>query len=267
MNKNDIINLFSSLEKLSWKNDIENKTIFTIAKKYFDQQIGLTKGRKLIRLVGQSGSGKTTQLLPTSKKYFEKINAKPLHLCVREFAKFHPKYEEVLKGFGESQIREKTNGFALRVLIACLYFAMKDGVDIILEVTFLNCEFEEFLLNLIENSKYSVILFCVAVNKKISNKLIQKREKDDSNESGRVVYKTSSDFFYKSMKKGIIFLIKNLPNERIIIWNIYESDCKYDGKIGDCLDCYINEKKIFSRIKKDPDKLLNSKIDYILSKI
>ena len=151
MDKDEILKLFLHLDRLSWECDVSSREIFNLGRKYFlKKEKDITKGKKIIRLVGQSGSGKTTQLLPAAKKCFESKYSKPIHLCVRNFASLHPDYKNLLSKFGKGEIRERTNGFALRCLIVCLNLAIEKGCDILLEVTFLSQEFEKILFDLLK---------------------------------------------------------------------------------------------------------------------
>ena len=68
----------------------------------------------LIRTVGQSGSGKSSQLIPALQNVLQENTY--IRISVGMFAIFHPRYE-FLKKNNPNKLREETNGFALRALI------------------------------------------------------------------------------------------------------------------------------------------------------
>ena len=264
----DFKNIFSHLSSLTWKNEIDDELIFDIASKnYKNITNGHTKNKNIFRLVGQSGSGKTTQLLPAAKECFSKKNINPICFSVRKFAQLHPKYDELLKEYGKAEIREKTNGFALKCLLVTLILAMSEGYDIIFEVTLLSFEFEKFINLYLDIFDYKMILFCLAVNKEISDYFISKRQQNSLIEGSRKVYKASADFFYDSMEKSLIFLSKESPKRRIIIWNAFDELPKYDGNIESCIEVFKNEQKKTSNNFNDEKKLLDAKIDYLLKEV
>ena len=72
---------------LLWPNYIDNKQIVDIAIKNFPKiASGATKNATCIRLAGQSGSGKTTQLVPATLALYEESGIKAIHFAVRKFA-------------------------------------------------------------------------------------------------------------------------------------------------------------------------------------
>ena len=68
----------------------------------------------------------------------------------------------------------------------------------------------------------------MAVNKTISDEFILKRLKD----SGRVIYKSSSDYFYEILPVGLKFICENDSKNNCFIWNAFDLNPVYFGKIS-----------------------------------
>ena len=136
--------------------EFENKYFNTIADNCVKE---LTQNKKsaekpfLIRLGGQCGSGKTTQLLPAIKENLKDDNY--IHLAVRLFADKHPHYNKFLDKYGQGLIREKTNGYALLCLFKVLEILIQNKYNIFLEMTILDPDFEEYINKLAK--KYNLL--------------------------------------------------------------------------------------------------------------
>lgn len=252
-----------------WPCDVPNKQIFEIAKKNYPSLTeNKTKNRFLIRQAGQSGSGKTTQLLPASNAYFEKQGMNPIHFAVREFANLHPDFNQIIEQFGKQEMREKTNGFALKCLFISLAFAIEDGFDISFEVTLLSHEFEDFILNAMKKNNYQCLYLVMAVNKEISNYFIESRRKSQIGaESNRIVYASSSNYFDMAISDEIEYYSKNHGEIPVIIWDAYHELPVFDGSFKDCKKPFFEAKKNTSLEFSDEQKLRDAKINYVLNKI
>lgn len=260
----DFEKVLKEISKMPWKTDIKDKEIFEIANKNFDKLTsGYTKKKHIIRIFGQSGSGKTTQLLPSAKAYSENKGLKPIIFNVRTFAKYHPDYENLKNKFGEAKIREITNGFALKLMFIYAILAVNSGFDIILEVTLISHEFEDYLAKKVKENGYSVLFLCVAVNKKISDKFIENRQKESVEEFNREVNRESSKYFDEILEKSLKFIRKTFENEKIIIWNAFDELPVYQGNLNNCLETFLKERMIFEHPLSNKDKLLEAKINYI----
>ena len=262
---NNFKDILKHIDSLSWKCEIDSYEIYCIAKKEFKNiAINASKNKKYFRLIGQSGSGKTTQLLPAINEYCYKNNIKPVHFAVRNFAIFHPQYDKLLEKYGNSEIREITNGFALKCLLICLVFAIQNNFDILLEVTLLTKKFEKFLLKILKNSDFSRKYYAIAINKQLSNHLINKRKlQKNTIESGRKVNTKSADFFYKNLFSSLNFLTMFDKSSNIIIWNAFNLYPVYDSVLKNCRSIFIKNSKIVSYCFKDVSKLSKAKVNYL----
>lgn len=258
--------ILNHLNSFSWQCDVADEDVFEIAKNNFPKLCeGKTKTGKLLRLAGQSGSGKTTQLLPAAMAYFQAKNLKPIRFAVRDFATLHPRYNELIEEFGSGQIREKTNGFALRCLLLSIIFAINQGYDILFEVTLLSTEFEDFIFENLKKNEYSVLFLMLAVNKNISDYFIERRSLHSTTELKRVVYKSSADYFEKALSTDIEYFAKNYGEERVIIWSAFNKKPVFDGVFKNAEKVFFETKKIASLEFQDENALRDAKIEYLLS--
>ena len=207
----------------------------------------ITKDKKqvkhpfIFRIGGQSGSGKTTQLMPSIKNITDDNN-NFIHIAVRTFVKFHPNYNELLEKFGNNMIREKTNYFALLMLFRIMEKLIQNKYNIILEVTILDCNFEKYLFQLAKYNRYNIHFHILSIPKEKSNCWIEKRKKTSTTEGNRTVLKSSSDYFYdvlpETLNKMINFNFWN-KNDKIFLWNGFDLKPVFYDKI------YKNKKFIF----------------------
>lgn len=223
-----------------WRDHTCNEIIFEQAKKAYSKlKKNCTAGKKIFRLTGQSGSGKTSQLLKATKFFCNKHNIKPIHIAVRNFAKYFPEYKNIKN---KKNFRELTNGFALKVLIWVLKFAFEDGLDIILEIALLNKNFEKYIFFEILNKNYKLFFQIIAINKKLSNYFIIKRQKKNN----RLTSNRSANYFNKMIIKTFKYLTKKY-NFNCIIWSAFAGAPVY---FGSCKNAY----KIFIKIKRKIQK-------------
>lgn len=163
----------------------------------------------LIRTIGQCGSGKTTQLLPSIQTGLTaNQTSNYVHLAVRLFATAHPLYQELLNRYNQSLIREKTNQFALLLLLRVLEKLIADRYNILLEMTILTAPFEEYLTPLLKQSHYRLNLNLITLPKTLSDSFTQKRQLYSNTEVQRVIPATTSTFFFNALQEGMQTLLK-----------------------------------------------------------
>lgn len=259
---NSILNRLNKiLIKSPWHDYIDDKIIINTALKIFEEdKKDYSKSKIIYRLCGQSGAGKTSQLLPAIKKGLLLNNKKAKVIAVRNFAKYHPNYKELLKLYSKNQIREKTNSFALKCLFLTLYLYLKNGYEIIYDVTLLSIEYEKLLCDVLKFFNYTQIFNIIAVNKKISDKNILKRQNDTHNlEFGRIINKNSVKYFYENLNKSIKYLSKN-EKATAIIWTSFYLYPVYYGNIKNCYNKFKKLRKIKRKNIYTEKELLNNKI-------
>lgn len=185
------------------------------------ERCGYPKTSKFcIRLVGQSGSGKTSQLLPAVKAALEVRSQKYVSLAVRDFVPYHPNLNLIREHYDEGLVREKTNAFALTLLTLVLVCCIRAHLPILFEVTLLSPEYERFVHRCLSKEEYSCDYHCLAIAKETSDAWIEAR----CRETHRVVSKRSSDFFFQTLQPALESLQSvRMPN-RVFIWDAYHTE-------------------------------------------
>ncbi len=168
-----------------------------------------------MRLVGQSGSGKTSQLLPAVKEALRCNHMSCVSFAVRDFVKFYPDLEAIVENYGESLLREKTNAFALILLTNVLLRCIGEKMPILLEVTLLSPIYEACIHAALMENGYRCDYQCLAVPKNVSDDWIQKRFL----ETKRMVSQNSSRFFYDTLAPAFKLLQGISLKNRVFIWD------------------------------------------------
>ncbi|MDR0755955.1 MAG: zeta toxin family protein [Puniceicoccales bacterium] len=196
-----------------------------------------------VRLVGQSGSGKTTQLLPAIEHVFQQANLFPIFLAVRNFVHYHPHLEAIREQYGEDFLRENTNAFALSLLVLVFEKCVQKRYPIVFEVTLQSPLFEAHIHTLLEENDYACDYQCLAIAKKDSDAWIQTRYLATQ----RHVSPKSSQFFFETLNPALRFLQTiHLPN-RFFIWNRY----RLDPDVSSCQDPFLLEKVEQARLENN----------------
>ncbi len=168
-----------------------------------------------VRLVGQSGAGKTTQLLPAVCPALEACNIPYISLAVRDFVNYHPNLEMIRKVYGEALLREKTNAFALTLLTLVFEKLVQNRLPVLLEVTLLSPVYENFIHKCLKKFNYLCDYQCLVVAKKLSDQWISQRQVS----TGRVVLEKSSQFFFDALKPAFKTLQSFQLNNRVLLWD------------------------------------------------
>jgi len=224
-----------------------------------------SKQNKIYRLAGQSGSGKSTQLMPAVLEILEQQNKNPIIIGVRTFSTYHPNYEQIVKAYPKGEIRERTNGFALKCLCATFSILIGMGYLIVLDLTIMDKWFEEFILQQIKQNNYKVQYHILAVNIQISNGFIEKRRNDpNSAEFGKMVNNASIQLWYKELNYGVKYLSINDKENNCFIWSAFNKEPLYFGLISNCLNALESGQSQTGSLTHSEAELLKAKIDFIL---
>ena len=226
-----------------------------LAKVIDDLTIASTKNHRLIRLAGISGSGKTTQILPAVEAYCKKNNYEPILMAARRFVEYHPHYQEIKEYYGDENLRKMTDEFATIMLFLTLSELIKNGYDIILDVTLLDPEMEAILLKLLKAGNYEMLILMIAVSPTVTEKYLEGR-------AWRHTKETELEFI-RATSKALQFYADNASNVRIILWSVYDQPPIYDGPIKDCLGIFNDYSSREELPKKDDDARREAKIEYM----
>lgn len=216
-----------------------------------------TKGRNLIRIAGLSGSGKTTQLLPATEAFFKNRELKPVLVAAREFVKYHPHHNEIKEFYGEENLRKMTDEFSTIMLFLAITELIKNGYDIILDVTLLDPAMEHILQEMLTAANYNQIILMIAISPTVTEKFLSGR-------AWRHTKETEAEFI-RATKKSIVYYAENHSDTHIILWSVYDKPPIFDGKIKDCLDIFEDYSNRTELPKKDDDERREAKINYLKS--
>lgn len=154
----------------------------------------------LIRVTGQSGSGKSTQLIPALEDVLQ--GQEYVKINVGTFAPFHPNYQK-WRQENADLVREKTNGFALRALILFYKYCVELKVNILFDMTLLEPEIEEYLMGFAKQKGYWIQLHVLCVPKQVSDYFIRKRYQ----KMRRYVSTKSANYFFNALAPALKSLI------------------------------------------------------------
>lgn len=220
-----------------------------------DFTLAATKNHHLIRIAGISGSGKTTQILPAVEAYCEKNQFEPILIAARRFVEYHPHYQEIKDFYGDENLRKNTDEFSTIMMFFTLTELIKNGYDIVLDVTLLDPEMEGILLKLLTITNYETLFLMIAVSSTVTERFLSGR-------AWRHTKETEEEFI-RATSKALKFYAENAPNLHIIIWSVYDKPPVYDGPIKDCLDIFADYSKREALPKKDDDARRDAKIEYL----
>ena len=236
--------------KPEWRVDLNDypKILKTVIE---DFTLAATKNRHLIRIAGISGSGKTTQILPAVEAYCEKNNFEPILIAARRFVEYHPHYQEIKEYYGD----ENTDEFSTIMMFLTLTELIKDGYDIVLDVTLLDPEMEGILLKLLTIGNYKTLFLMIAVSATVTEKFLSGRAWRHT--------KATEEEFIRATSKAIEFYAENAPDLHIIIWGVYDKPPVYDGPMKDCLKIFEDYSSREELPKNDDDARRDAKIAYL----
>ena len=223
-----------------------------------DFTVDATKNRRLIRVAGISGSGKTTQILPAVKAYCENNEMTPVLIAARRFVKYHPHYKDILDYYGEANVRKMTDEFSTVMLFLTITELMHGGYDIVLDVTLLDPQMEGILVKLLSDGKYEMMLLMVAVSPAVTEKFLAGREWRHTAETERE--------FVRATGEALKFYAKMMPKARVVIWSVYDLLPVYDGEMAECLEVFGKYSSRTEMPSPNDDERREAKIKYLTSR-
>lgn len=214
-----------------------------------------TKKRNLIRIAGLSGSGKTSQILPAVEKYCENVRLNPVLIAARRFVEYHPHKTEIEKEYGEENLRKNTDEFSTIMMFLTINALIRQGYDIILDVTLLAPEIEGILLNMVKENSYSSMLLMIATSPTVTEQFLSGRSWRHSKET--------EEEFIKATKAALDFYAKNDGNLHLILWSVYDLEPIYNGPIKDGLEIFKTYSEKTELPPKNDDERREAKIQFL----
>lgn len=175
-----------------------------------------SKNPFFIRLTGQSGCGKSTQLAPSIQVALKDRNY--MHLSVGKFAIFHPEYKRFEQQMPD-MAREKTNGFGLCLMLRFLEYCLENNVSVVLEFSLIDAAFEIYLLTLAKSKKYRLNMQLMCVPQQVSDTLILQRQK----KTNRCVTKKTALYTYEMLPKSLEKILDFghfREEDKIVLWSL-----------------------------------------------
>lgn len=262
----DFFKVLKYIDASIWKDETPLDVVQKVATNYVESLPKISKQEKVLhRICGQSGSGKTTQVLQSLNNALNENQQKFYHLAVRNFSSFHPKYEDLLKQHGKKHIREKTNGFALKCLVFALKILLNRGAPVVLEITLLEKIFEKLILLLAKENDYKVKFHILAISPKISNDFTIQRNSGLAEEE-RLTYQKSLNYFNKILPVSFRYLTKqNILQCEVVMWNAFDLMPCFIGKLKNAREAFKKERKKVEDFIFSSEELLQAKIEYYQS--
>ena len=214
-----------------------------------------TKNRKMIRIAGISGSGKTTQLLPPAEEYFAAQDMKPVLVAARRFVEYHPYCQEIKDYYGEENLRKMTDEFSTIMMFLCMQAMVVQGYDIILDVTLLDPTVESILLKALEESKYNSMILMIAAAPEVAEKHLNGRKWRHTKETEKE--------FIRATERAMKYYADAVPDMKIILWNVYDEGPVYDGPINGALKFFDEYSSKTDIPEHNEEELKAAKIQYI----
>lgn len=240
--------------KEEWQVKLEEYPII-LKKVIADFTPAQTKNHHFIRIAGLSGSGKTTQILPAIEAYCEKYAYSPILIAARRFVEYHPHFQEIKEYYGEENLRKNTDEFSTIMLFMALSELIKEGYDIILDVTLLDKSMEEILIKMLKEENYKALLLMIAVSPTVTEHYLQGRAWRHSKETEQEFIRATSD--------ALQFYADNWSDMRIILWSVYDKSPVYDGPVKDVLEVFTDYSSRDQLPKNDDDARRDAKIKYL----
>lgn len=211
-----------------------------------------SQGRRLVRVAGQSGSGKTTQLVPATKAWYGE--AQPVLVAAQRIAEYHPYLKEIAQEYGSDQVRQKIDDFCAIMMFLILQSLLTKGYDVILDLALSGPELETILIGWLEQGQYQTWMTMMAIAPVISEKWLQQRSWRHTKEV--------EEKFWRETERTLEFYAQKCPEMRIVIWSAWGLEPVFDGEIKDSLEIWQKYMAMEEGNDIDEERLREGKIKY-----
>jgi hypothetical protein len=159
-------------------------------------------------------------------EYAKLSGMRPVHVAVGHFAKYFPNFDEFARA-DPAGLREKTNCFALCLMMTAIRSLCLVGFDAIFELAMLEPLFEDFILD--AAADYDVRVFGIACPREFSDANIARRAAD----TGRTVNAASADYFWNSYPAGFDVWRRRRPAAECALWGASDAGPVFVGPLSD----------------------------------
>ena len=243
--------------KQEWQVKLDEYPLL-VQKALADLVQGATQHKEMVRIAGISGAGKTTQLLPAAEMYFAARDVKPILVAARKFVEYHPYWREIKEYYGEENLRKMTDEFSTIMMFLCMQAMVKQGYDILLDVTLLDPAIEGMLMKELNKNAYTVMILMIAVAPEVVERHLSGRK-------WRHTKETEQEFI-RATESAMKYYAEVAPDTKIILWNTYEEEPVYDGPIKGALGAFNKYSKKTDVPEHDEGKMCEAKKRYLAEK-
>lgn len=212
-----------------------------------------SRGKRLVRVAGQSGSGKTTQLVPAVEAWFRGVSAnssevggaegrdamasnegfggaRPILVAASRIAKYHPKWQKMHRECDSGQVRRETDGFSAAMMFLLLKELLARGYDVILDLALVEPKLEGILVGWLKEYGYDFWMTMMVVRPELSQKWLGERSWRHSEETERR--------FLAATEGALDFYAEVCPEMRTVMWSAYGVEPIYDGEMSGAVEVW-----------------------------
>ena len=225
-----------------------------------DMARGASQCKICLRLFGQSGSGKSTQLLPMAMEYCKIAGITPVHITMGNFVKYFPGLDELTARIGKDNVREATNAFVLLLVLGAIEKLAERGTALVMDLAILEPMVEEYIIRCL--SGYETRLYGIVTSREISDANIEKR----MGETGRRVNDSSAEYFWKVYGPGFATWREKMPDAKCVLFSVCDAAPVFDGAAADSATVF-EKYRTYECAQLPAEVLLNGKLEFIKAQV
>lgn len=212
---------FASETSEKWRVELEEYPLI-LKQILADWTAKAAKNKNFVRVAGQSGSGKTTQLVPAVEAWFGE--RRPILVAASKVVEYHPYRKEIVQEYGEEGLRRETDSFAAAMMFLVLRALLTEGYDIILDLALVEPKLEQILISWLKENSYNFWMTMMAVSPKLSQKWLEGRSWRHS--------EVTEERFLAATEGALELYAGAFPEVRMVIWSAWGMEPIYDGPMS-----------------------------------
>ena len=114
---------------------------------------------------------------------------------------------------------------------------------------------EQILIGMLESQKYQAWMTMIAVSPEVTRRFLGKR-------AWRHTEETEQEFI-RATESALELYAKNWGEMRMVVWNVWQEEPVFDGKIRDCLAVWRENSVVVEIPQCDEEALRIAKIKYL----